>query len=292
MASPYKTIIDMDFSTIKKFETARSEKFRTPSSLEKKIGLWVDRIGRGTDKNKAPEKLRILGLYAAVYIEEGNGIFYSEKTGEMKVGPGDTMLLFPEIPNMYYPCDEWLSKWIVWGGPDAENLENLSFFNDRNPVIRGNKSAVPAAYEMLQGMMSDEDTSSIFERRNIVLNMLLDLYKTSHKERIPDSPSLINKAVKHMIRLYDKDIAVKEFADYAGLSETHFRRLFKAHAGCSPKDFIISLRISKAKEYLSSGISIKESAARLGFNDLFYFMRLFRKVTGCSPGEFVKGRMF
>ncbi|MFA7186398.1 MAG: AraC family transcriptional regulator [Victivallales bacterium] len=282
----------MDFSTIRKLEISRSENFRTPSSLEKKIGLWVDRIGRGADRKRIPEKLRILGLYAAVYIEEGNGIFYSEKTGEIKVGSGDTILLFPEIPNMYYPDEEWSSKWIVWNGPDAENLERLSFFRNKSPVIRGNRSAVSSAYEILSGMIDNEDTSAIFERRNVILNMLLDLYRTSLKEQDPDSISLINKALKHMSSLYDKDISIKEFADYAGLSETHFRRLFKTRTGCSPKDFIISLRISKAKEYLSAGMSIKESAARLGFNDVFYFMRLFRKVTGRAPGEFIKGRMF
>ena len=233
-----------------------------------------------------------MGLYAAVYIERGSGIFYSQKTGEIKVNEGDTILLFPEIPNMYYPDEEWTSMWIVWNGRDAENLEKLSFFKDKNPVIRGSVSAVPYAHGILKNIINNEDSCSVFERRNIILEMLLELYRSSQKEQSNDSIFLINKTVKHMRHFYDKDIPIKEFANYAGLSETHFRRLFKEHVGCSPKDFIISLRISKAKEYLSTGVSIKETAARLGFNDPFYFMRLFKKVSGSAPGKFIKGRMF
>jgi len=281
----------MDFSAMNEFNIVRSEKFRTPLNLEKQIGLWVDRIGHGIQRKSPVKSLRILGLYATVYIEKGEGVFYSDMSGEIKIMPGDTILLYPDVPGIYYPYDEWESNWIVWHGPDTENLETLAFFRKDKPVVKGNRSAVLSAYKILAGIIDNEDTSSIFERRNIVLNMLLDLYRTSKEENSPDTVSLLEKAIAYMNNLYDKDISIKEFARYAGLSETHFRRLFKAHTGSSPKDFIISLKVSKAKEYLSTGTSIKETAELLGFKDIFYFMRLFKKVTGRAPGKFVSGNL-
>ena len=52
-------------------------------------------------------------------------------------------------------------------------------------------------------------------------------------------------------------------------------------------DFITSLRISRAKQLLAEGKSIKEVAALVGYSDVFYFMRIFKKVTGITPGQFV-----
>ena len=37
----------MDFSTKTAMPVIRSERFRTPLNTEKRIGLWVDRIGTG-----------------------------------------------------------------------------------------------------------------------------------------------------------------------------------------------------------------------------------------------------
>jgi AraC-like DNA-binding protein len=70
------------------------------------------------------------------------------------------------------------------------------------------------------------------------------------------------------------------------MSPAHFRRQFKARTGTSPKAFQVAQRITRAKESLAAGRSLKETAARLGFGDVFHFMRLFRRVTGQTAGQF------
>lgn len=269
-----------------KYKIVKSEKFRTPLNNEKTIGLWVDRIGSGTDRERRKIELRILGLYAAVYIEKGKGFFMSEKTGRIDVGGGDTMLLFPDVPAFYGPEEKWNTKWIVWDGPDAVKLEKMGFFRSSAPVIKTGAYAVRGAHERLSAIIDDEEISSIFERRNIILNMLFDLYKNSRPEEKMQGNKLMQKAVLLMSASLEKDTPVNDFASRCGLSETHFRRLFKGYTGRSPKDFMNSLKISKAKGYLAGGRSIKETAELLGFTDIFYFMRLFKKVSGIAPGKF------
>jgi AraC-like DNA-binding protein len=66
----------------------------------------------------------------------------------------------------------------------------------------------------------------------------------------------------------------------------HFRRQFKARTGTSPKAFQVAQRITRAKESLAAGRSLKETAARLGFGDVFHFTRLFRRVTNQTAGQF------
>jgi len=274
----------MDKSTIKKIYF--SEKFRTPLSTEKEIDLWIDRIGVGRDRRKA-KKLRILGLYAAVCIESGSGFYYSEASGKIPVKEGDTIIVFPDIPHIYSPETKWESRYVVWNGPEAVKLESLGFLSRENIVIPGSADVVIDANRALLEIINREDLSSILERKNIALNMILKLHQRLEAGKSSGfTNSSVEKAISYMRANYTKELFVSECAAHANLSETHFRRLFKARTGRSPKEFMISLRISKAKELLSCGVSIKEAAATVGWDDEFYFMRIFKKISGISPGKF------
>jgi AraC-like DNA-binding protein len=274
----------MDKSTMKNIFI--SEKFRTPLSTEKEIDFWIDRIGFSHQRQKT-EKLRILGLYAAVCVESGNGFYYSESSGKIPVNTGDTIIIFPDIPHVYYPEKSWESSYVVWNGPEAVKLENLGFLSRENIVIPASADIVVEANRALLKIINSEDLNSILERKNIALNMILKLHQRNEVGKKPSlTDSSIEKAKSYMCANYAKNISVSECAKRVCLSETHFRRLFKQNTGRSPKEFLISLKISKAKELLSHGVSIKETAASVGWDDEFYFMRIFKKTSGITPGRF------
>lgn len=87
----------------------------------------------------------------------------------------------------------------------------------------------------------------------------------------------------------DRDFSIREVEQTSGMSEVHFRRLFKSLHGMSPQQFLLSLRINAAKELLlSSDMSLKEISESSGFSDNCYFSRIFRKKTGFSPSEYRK----
>lgn len=276
----------MDKSTLQKYKVFVSEIFRTPLSAEKEIGLWIDRIGISSNSAK-PGKLRILGLYAAVCVESGKGLYYSDASGEIEVNAGDTIIVFPDVPHMYYSEKKWDTRFVVWSGPEAVKLEQLGFLPREKPVIPGSADAVVEANKTLLEIVNREDLSSILARKNIALDMILKLHQRceSGEKRRPTDLT-IEKTIAYMRANYQKTISVNEYAGYANLSETHFRRLFRQYAGRSPKEFLISLRISKAKELLSRGVPIKEAAVLAGWEDEFYFMRIFKKISGISPGRF------
>ena len=71
------------------------------------------------------------------------------------------------------------------------------------------------------------------------------------------------------------------------LSVTHFHRLFRKHTGRSPTEFIKAQRISRSKQLLMGGSSIKSAGAKVGYTDPHYFMRVFKKTTGQSAGHFI-----
>jgi len=68
------------------------------------------------------------------------------------------------------------------------------------------------------------------------------------------------------------------------LSQFHFIRAFKHSVGLSPYQYVLSERISVAKELLlKRDLSIAHVALAVGFSDASQLNRAFRKLTGVTP---------
>jgi transcriptional regulator GlxA family with amidase domain len=69
-----------------------------------------------------------------------------------------------------------------------------------------------------------------------------------------------------------------------GLSQFHFIRAFKHSVGISPYQYVLSERISVAKEMLSKrDLSIAGVALAVGFSNASQLNRVFKKVIGVTP---------
>jgi two-component system response regulator YesN len=89
---------------------------------------------------------------------------------------------------------------------------------------------------------------------------------------------------------YMDNISLTELAERFGLNASYLGRVFKRKYGQSPIDFLIQLRITKAKQLISEKprLLFKDVAELVGYNDPFYFSKLFKQWTGQTPREFKK----
>jgi AraC family transcriptional regulator len=83
---------------------------------------------------------------------------------------------------------------------------------------------------------------------------------------------------------YGRDLSLAELAGAAGMSTFHFSREFKKTMGKTPHQYLMKLRIDRAKMLLSqSEMPLIEVGLRSGFSHQSHFTRLFRKLTGTTP---------
>jgi len=102
-----------------------------------------------------------------------------------------------------------------------------------------------------------------------------------------------NDAVTHVKLFIENHIGDKLSLDKISgavyLNPSYLSRSFKQNTGITISDYILEVRITKAKELLlNSELKVYEIAQRVGINSLEYFVRMFKKKLGISPNEYRK----
>ncbi|MCO5950811.1 helix-turn-helix domain-containing protein [Mucilaginibacter flavidus] len=86
---------------------------------------------------------------------------------------------------------------------------------------------------------------------------------------------------------YGDNIDLNNIADEAYFSKFYFIRAFKNTYGKTPHQYLIYVRIEKARELLKTGTPVSEVCYTVGFESLSSFSGLFKRVAGLSPSAYV-----
>jgi len=97
----------------------------------------------------------------------------------------------------------------------------------------------------------------------------------------------IGRVIEYLHQNYGEKLSVNKMAGIANMSESNFTRIFKKETGIAPMEYLIRLRLDKAKMLLRAGaINITEISLQCGFNSLSHFSSCFTKHVGLSPSEY------
>jgi AraC family transcriptional regulator len=99
--------------------------------------------------------------------------------------------------------------------------------------------------------------------------------------------SKLNRVLEYINANLSDKIELSVLANVAGVSAYHFARAFKQSTGESPHQYVLRMRIEKAKEFLvHSQLPVIEASALTGFVDQSHFSKVFRRIVGVSPSEY------
>ncbi len=127
---------------------------------------------------------------------------------------------------------------------------------------------------------TDEQTESF---KNLLPDIFLD-------DAIVFEYSDISNEICDFIKYnLDKELTVQSLCKKFHISKNTLYKLFYEHFDTTPNDYILLLRIEKAKELIpDKSLTINEAAQKSGFRNYSHFSRIFKKHTGHSPAQFRK----
>lgn len=97
------------------------------------------------------------------------------------------------------------------------------------------------------------------------------------------------RALEMIDGLLDAHLTVEMLAREVGLSPAHFARAFKQTMGRAPHQYLLALRLERARRLLeTTRATLSDIAQRAGFADQAHFTRLFKRAFGTTPGALVR----
>ena len=148
-------------------------------------------------------------------------------------------------------------------------------------------------------LLSDDDAVDvqddiIRDYIQLILDYCKRFYARQFKEMSASGSDLLARFQQVLIDYYAKGRqrtnglpSVKYCASELCLSPGYFGDIVRSALGESPKDYIRSFVIHRAKNQILSGQSISQVADDLGFEYSQHFTRMFKNVTGQTPSDFL-----
>jgi AraC-like DNA-binding protein len=204
---------------------------------------------------------------------------YRTGAGTFSVFAAGTRVESEEIPSGESDHVEYLRL----KGPMAVAIEQALEVSPVRPLI------LPEVPPGLAITLS-EATKIVFQRppnwpwRFIAAASELTRALISARQKPPLPTALLVDRVRSLVEeAPHQPWSVKELAVRLQVRREILWALFKEQTGQSPGDWIRGHRIRVAQEMLKRGLSVRETAARLGFSSRQQFARSYRTVTGQAP---------
>jgi AraC-like DNA-binding protein len=215
----------------------------------------------------------------------------------LEVRAGQTLLLsFPHDNRYWLPRGEtWEFFWLCLNGREVTRIwrETLGL---HGPLVRLSEGALDRIAGLCVSALNQEATSPA-RASGLAYAVAMCLADDLLPWGDPGSDASRPEAVERVISLCHADpvqpLDVAAMARAAGYSRHHFSRVFAAHTGVPPAQYVMRQRMEEAARLLRvDPAPIKLIAQRSGFADPNYFGKVFRRYFGIGPRDFRRSGMY
>ena len=167
----------------------------------------------------------------------------------------------------------------------AEELNNGIFYihNEMDSLL------TKVAQDLLYRFVGGKKDTTLSLQYELFLRLLTE------KCGSPKTDPVVEEVCSLLTRNYhDPELSVAKVLAATGYQKDHIRRRFVAAFGCTPIEYLTSLRIENAKKLLERRyemeLTVSEIAIRCGYYDSHYFSKAFKKRVGISPEHYTAKR--
>lgn len=139
---------------------------------------------------------------------------------------------------------------------------------------------------------SGPNPETVYSHLLLSLFVEVDLAIVSASVRQVIVPDIITAIQSYLDRNYSRSISLDSLSHTFSISKYHMSREFKRYVGKSPNDYLIDIRLDRAKELLvDSKRTIAEIGQLVGIPNTNHFLYLFKNREGLTPSAFRKQRI-
>lgn len=133
-------------------------------------------------------------------------------------------------------------------------------------------------------------TSSYFQSNGVLFQIMAMLFHDVDFQESQWGKTSVADEVKYFLDInYAEKIKLRDVAKSFGVHPNYLTRIFHEKYGVSPKQYIMELKLKKARRLLTTTeLSISVIANSLGFDDQLAFSIIFKKECEVSPTEYRK----
>ncbi|MEV6776492.1 helix-turn-helix domain-containing protein [Streptomyces syringium] len=259
-------------------------RYFTPGPVHHRLGLVC--LGVGLQHGALPAVgPRTLDHHVAVVVSAGTGWLRTPDGRTLPVTAPALLWLSPGVPHHYGagPDNGWDESFVDFTGPAVTAYTELGLIEPDRPLVPLTETtAARAAIGRIARAAHRGNPLLEVETSAAVHELLVALHRARADLGGDGEPVL-----RALARDAFLPLSVTEHAARHGMTPAALRSAVRRGAGCSPKDYLLAIRLGRAKELLAATeLPVSAVARRVGYDDPAYFSRLFTRRVGTAPVRF------
>lgn len=265
----------------------------TPSLFARSSLLYLQEVGSLKAIRPHTSKREKLQSYLCFVVEDGCGeLVYEGERYELK--PED--VVFIDCRKAYSHSTHsnlWSLRWCHFYGPSMPAIYDKYRERGGRPVFRpANQAIFTSLIKELYALASSSDyirDMRINEKLSELLTLIMEQSWHTDGGSLSKKRTELADVKAYLDEHYTERISLDDLSNHFFINKYYLTRIFKETYGSTINIYILSKRITRAKQLLRfSEMTMDEIGAAVGMGDANYFSRAFRKVEGVSPSEYRK----
>lgn len=233
--------------------------------------------------------------YLLFYTVAGAGLI-EQGSQQVELPAGSALLLNCRTPQSYCTAPGqqcWQHDWVHLDGAGVANLAETLLPQNRLTPVRVSAWEMQPLFDTIFAEW-DRGTVAAQIETGLTLHRMLALMaaRLLAGDASRSNRALIEQATGYIRAHYAEPLSLDALLAQTPVSKSWFLRLFRQYTGTTPYNFLLSTRITRAKELLVlTDFAVSEIAHQVGFGDESNFSTRFTAMVGQSPQQYRKSAM-